>query len=90
MAELDGDREAGQTRRERGDVFEPRVVVMDPRRELKEHVAELARLGQRCQRRAEESERLVDRLRRKFAGVDLAAVRTPGARRDQSRHVRGQ
>jgi hypothetical protein len=63
MAELDRDRPARQPGRQRGKIIEPGRVEMDPRRELEEHIAELAGLGDRPHSGPEQVKRPIDGLR---------------------------
>src|SRR5688572_17379974 len=90
MAKLHRRTQAGQPQGQRGDVLDPDAVEADPGRELEQHVAELAGVGQRRQRRAKQPERLVDRFGRELAGLDLAAVRAPGSRWQQTLEIGGQ
>src|SRR5207253_5619346 len=88
IAEFDRDRPAGQPLREDREGVEPRSTIVNPRCELEEDVAELARVGQRRHGGAKKAEGGVNGLGRKARRVDLPATRPPGLPRQEGLELR--
>ena len=90
VPELHRDRGPGQAGGQPGEIRERPIPVLHPRRHLEEHVAELARVGQRLQPLAERGEGPRARVLAEDVVLELAPLVGPGGGGQQGGERRRQ